>query len=517
MSKFSTRRRKPDQNVPRNVGIPKTLLTKHSPQAVAFLSGAVVLLLEILGTRILAPHLGSSFSVWVNIIGTILGALSLGYYLGGVLADRNQKLLPHILLVGACAIALVYFERPLLPQFGDLGLDWGSLLAAILFFAPASVVLGMVSPYLLKIAASDPNRIGRTSGSIFAASTLGSIAGTFVGGFWLIPHFTVSSILGGMVVLLLILSAWTAAAVRPSWLAVSAALVAAVVIHVAAAQEGDWSVHIRHVFEKNSRYYNIRVNDAIGAGKSRFLLLDGKTQSARSLDQPGMLFPYIELSSKILQSVKPTPQSAVVIGGGGYSIPEFIKNYAPAAEVTVVEIDPDVTAAAKEFFLQDPSLPLTTLNEDGRVFLNRNRRQFDALYTDAYVGLSIPPYLATREAFQQIRRALKLDGIAVFNIASARSGKLGAVYEALFRTIREVFPQTAVFSTNPAEPSEAQNIIVVVTGGEPLPEETLRSFESSRVRDLPARGLLLTDDFAPTEYLGLALARELYPHQRAFQ
>jgi spermidine synthase len=515
MSKFSTRKGKPDQNAPRKPTTP--LLTKHSPQAVAFLSGAVVLLLEILGTRILAPHLGTSFSVWVNVIGTILGALSLGYYLGGVLADRNQKLLPLILLVGACAVALVYFERPLLPQFGDLGLDWGSLLAAILLFAPASVVLGMVSPYLLKIAARDPNRIGRTSGSIFAASTLGSIAGTFVGGFWLIPHFTVSSILGGMVVLLLILSAWTAAGVRPPWLAVSTGIVVAVAIRAVGAPEGEWSPYVRHVFEKNSLYYNIRVNDAVAVSKFRLLLLDGKVQSGRLLDQPGMFFPYVELSSKILQKVKPSPKSVLVIGGGGYTIPEFVKTYAPTAEVTVVEIDPEVTAAAKQFFLTDPGLPITTLNEDGRVFLNRNRRQFDVLYTDAYVGLSIPPFLATREAFQHVRRALKPDGIAVFNIASARAGKLGAVYEALFTTIREVFPETAVFSTNPAEADEPHSIIVVVTGGQPLPEDGFESFESSRVRDLPARGPLLTDDFAPTDYLGIELARQSYEKERAFQ
>lgn len=517
MAKLSARKSEPGRERSRKQAAAQPLLIKYSPQAVAFLSGAVVLLLEILGSRILSPYLGASFSVWVNIIGTILGALSVGYYMGGVLADRNQKLLPVILLAGACAVALVYFERPLLPQFGEMGLAWGSLVAAILFFAPASVVLGMVSPYLLKIAASDPTRIGRTSGSIFAASTLGSIAGTFVGGFWLIPHFPVSSILAGMVVVLLVLSAWTAAAIRPSWLAVSAVLAAAVAIKAAVTPEGDWSLHIRHVFEKNSRYYNIRVNDVIGVPKMRFLVLDGKLQSARLLDQPGMAFPYVELSSKILQRLKPTPQSALIIGGGGYTIPEFIKTYAPTAEVTVVEIDPDVTAAAKQFFLRDPSLPITTSNEDGRVFLNRNRRQFDLLYTDAYVGLSIPPYLATREAFQQVRRALKPDGIAVFNIASARTGKLGAVYEALFTTIREVFPQIAVFSTSPTEPGEGQNIILVATGGAPLPEDDLQSFESSRVRDFPAHGVLLTDDYAPTDYLGLALARQLYPGERPFQ
>jgi spermidine synthase len=247
-------------------------------------------------------------------------------------------------------------------------------------------------------------------------------------------------------------------------------------------------------------------------------MLDGKVQSGRLLDEPGMIFPYVELSAKILQKLKPTPQSALVIGGGGYTIPEFIKTYAPSSEVTVVEIDPDVTAAAKQFFLQDPSLPITTLNEDGRVFLNRNRRQFDVLYTDAYVGLSIPPYLATREAFQHIRRALKPDGIAVFNIASARAGKLGAVYEALFTTIREVFPQIAVFSTLPEDPtSEEQSIILIATGGQTLPEDELHAFEASRVRDVPAGGLLLTDDYAPTEYLGLDLVRKCYPKERALQ
>ena len=131
MAKPTARKGEPEQDRSRKQGAAQPLLIKYSPQAVAFLSGAVVLLLEILGARILAPCLGASFSVWVNIIGTILGALSLGYYLGGVLADRNQKLLPLILLVGACSVALVYFERPLLPQFGDLGLEWGSLLAAI--------------------------------------------------------------------------------------------------------------------------------------------------------------------------------------------------------------------------------------------------------------------------------------------------------------------------------------------------------------------------------------------------
>jgi spermidine synthase len=491
-------------------------LQRYSPLVVAFFSGGVVLLLEILGARILAPYMGTSFSVWVNIIGTILGSLSAGYYLGGLLADRNQKLLPVVLLVGACACALVHFEKPLLPSFGELGLAWGSLLAAILLFAPASIVLGMVSPFLLKIAANDPTRIGRTSGSIFAASTLGSIAGTFLGGFWLIPHFPISLILTGMVVVLVFLSAWCAGTIRPSWVAVVLGLVLVTVVEAVLAPTGDWSAHTRHVFEQNSRYYNIRVNDL--GQKVRVLLLDGQVQSGLFLNGQGTFFPYTELSAKIIRSLKPAPQSALVIGGGGYTMPEIIKNNSPGSDVTVIEIDPAVTTTAERFFLKDPQLPITTLNEDGRVFLNQNQRQFDLLYTDAYsAGLSIPPFLATREAVQQMKRALKPDGMIVFNILSARTGKYAKVYESLLTTIHEVFPQTAAFWTIPAEPDAPQNVILIASNGLPFPEEALQPFESSRGRETPPRGLLLTDDYAPTDYLVHDLVHANYPGERQFQ
>lgn len=108
MAKLNARRGESEEDRSQKQAATQPFIVRHSPQAVAFLSGAVVLLLEILGTRILAPHLGASFSVWVNIIGTILGSLSLGYYLGGVLADRNQKLLPLILLLGAVAVSRLF-------------------------------------------------------------------------------------------------------------------------------------------------------------------------------------------------------------------------------------------------------------------------------------------------------------------------------------------------------------------------------------------------------------------------
>lgn len=492
------------------------LAGQYSLHAVAFLSGAIVLLLEVLASRILAPYLGTSFSVWVNIIGTILAALSLGYYMGGILADRNQKLLPYIFLIAAAACSFIGFGRPLLPHFGALGLVWGSLVAAILFFAPASSVLGMVSPYILKIAASDPTRLGRTSGSIFAASTLGSIAGTFAGGFWLIPNFSIPSILAGMVVLLLGLSLWCAGGVRKYWV-FSVAVLALLAVGM---QLTSFSTSKHTIFEKNSRYYNIRINDLyMNNAPFRWLLLDGTTEAARYLDTPDPALPYTDLSMRIIRSLKPSPESALALGGGAYTVPELIKRYSPKTDVTVVEIDPEVTAAAKRFFLNDPDTPITTVNEDARVFLNTNQRQFDFVYTDVYSGGdSVPPALSSREAIQLMRRAVKPDGIVVFNIFSAREGDTSLVYRSLFKTISAVFPGIAAYSTFPNSPNVPQNIILIASNDKTVSEDALPDvLRQFRCRTAPSGGLLLTDDYAPTDYLAHNLARAVYPYRRLVQ
>ncbi len=483
----------------------------YSIRAIAFLSGAVVLLLEILASRILAPYLGTSFSVWVNIIGTILAALSLGYFLGGILADRNPRLLPWIFLVAAILCSMIYAGKTLLPHLAALGILWGPLVAAILFFAPSSAILGMVSPFLIKIATSNTAELGRTSGGLFAASTLGSIAGTFAGGFWLIPHFPVSRILAGVIVLLLGLSLWSAGgSLKRYWPLSAAALILVAVV----LQRTTLPVSKNTIFEKNSLYYNIRVNDMHRSSDDapmRWLLLDGSPQAARFLDTPDPALPYTDLSLKLIQSLKPAPESVLALGGGGYTIPEFIKRQSPQSDVTVVEIDPEVTATAERYFLNDPGIPITTINADARIFLNENRKQYDIVYTDVYSsGFSVPPSLASREAFQLMRRAMKPDGILVLNICSAREGAGATIYQALYRTVADVFSGITVYSTSRTL-SEPQGIILIASNGNAFPEDvfpnTLRPFRSHTP---PAPGVLLTDDFAPTDYLVRNLVRAIY-------
>jgi len=158
---------------------------------IAFLSGTAVLVIETIGVRILAPYLGAAYVVWVNIIGVILAALAAGYWVGGIVADRTKKLLAPLFFFAAIAVSLIPFARHILPMLGErFGIRVGSLIGSLLLFAPASMILGMVTPYLVKLATEDPDRVGESSGTIFAASTIGSIVATFVTGFLLIPHFS---------------------------------------------------------------------------------------------------------------------------------------------------------------------------------------------------------------------------------------------------------------------------------------------------------------------------------------
>jgi hypothetical protein len=185
---------------------------------VVALGGFAVMVLEIVGARFLARDFGGSFYVWVSQIGVILGALALGYYCGGAAADRFQRLsfLAWALLpTGAFIFGIPSFSKGMLdaiiqrhPVNAPIPPIWQkldpALGSALVFFLPC-FVLAMLSPYMVRVAARQIAHVGRTSGLIYAASTVGSIAGVFVSGYFLIEHMTVSNIFratGGLTVLL---------------------------------------------------------------------------------------------------------------------------------------------------------------------------------------------------------------------------------------------------------------------------------------------------------------------------
>jgi spermidine synthase len=473
---------------------------------IAFFSGTAVLVIETIGVRILAPYLGAAYIVWVNIIGVILAALAAGYWVGGVAADRTKKLLSPLFFFSAVAVSIIPFARHALPMLGEqLGIRMGSFIASLMLFAPASMLLGMVTPYLVKLATVDPGRIGEYSGSIFAASTIGSIVATFSTGFLLIPNFSTTQILWGVVALLLALAAYTSLPVK----AVKAPL-ALVPLALLFFETLGPSASARLLYEKDSQYYNIRVVERPAFGiQQRVLLLDGSTQSTKLVGPGGpedsrfdgkadyLVFPYIRLSALLIDAFKPAPARMLAIGGGAYSIPEYVQARYPASDITVAEIDPEVTAAAKRF--------LRTVEADGRIFLHDSVGRYDLIYTDAYNGaFSVPWHLASREALTAMREALSDDGVLIVNIASSPEGATSSFFRAFWKTFEGLFPQSAVFATNRDFPGEVQNIIVLALKSKgTVFEKDLAAFELYRYRrtvvtsDVP----MLTDDYAPTDSL----------------
>ncbi len=173
-----------------------------------FLSGAVLLGVEIAASRVLAPTFGSSLYVWGALIGVVLTGLAIGYAAGGALADRWPS--PYLLVSAIALGALLVLAIPVVDEWvleqvvsWDPGPRLDPLVAAIALFGPMSVVLASVSPIAVRLAARSIDRLGRTAGRLFSISTAGSIAGTFATAFWLVPEYGTDQVLAvGAVVLL---------------------------------------------------------------------------------------------------------------------------------------------------------------------------------------------------------------------------------------------------------------------------------------------------------------------------
>lgn len=180
-------------------------------RAIVFICGAVVMSFEILGSRVLAPNFGNSVFVWGSLISVFLGGLSAGYYLGGKIADVNPSAKKLGLIIIAPAVLLVTF-----PLYGapvsdwvfmkDLGLRLSPLLASMLLFFIPSVFLGAVSPYTVKLLICSLHTSGRTVGTLYALSTLGSIVGTLLTSFYLITIAGVKFLIMAQGVLLIFIS-----------------------------------------------------------------------------------------------------------------------------------------------------------------------------------------------------------------------------------------------------------------------------------------------------------------------
>ncbi len=442
---------------------------------VVFIASFCTLVIELVAGRIMAPYVGVSLYTWTSIIGVVLAGISIGAYLGGLIADRypRSSTLGWLLFLsglGAFAISPLtnliggaHFQTSLMVRI--------LLLTAIIFFVP-SCLLGMISPVVVKLTLHNLDRAGNVVGKIYAFSTLGSILGTFATGFYLISWMGTRSILfttglilivcapifGGfffrkktfalfliflsLLVVLPLAGFYVYAATQPAEIGRFAHPIHSLKTLYDYAFK--FPVDEETYFYKESDYYTLKLKKKERSDGARLeaLVLDHLIHSYTDLADPFFIeYEYIRMYEEVVrwQAAKRGPFHALFLGGGGYTFPRFIEASYPEAGVDVVEIDPEVTRVAHRYLGIVDDTRIRSFNEDARWFLMNSKEsgRYDFVFGDAFNDLSIPYHLTTKEFAQEVRRVLKPDGLLMANVID--SFKVGLFMPSYIRTLEEVF------------------------------------------------------------------------------
>ena len=478
----------------------RSLLTSIDRAEVAvFVSGIASMGLEILAGRLVAPEFGSSIYTWGSIIGVFLTALSLGYYLGGKRAATRATYgnLTLLLLNAALYVALVIFAAEAVLASADalpLGARYVSIVPVTLLFGPPTFLLGFISPYAAELSGGG---VGEASGRVYALGTIGSIVGTFLTTFVLIPVLDVTLIELGFGALLIATALFTLGSEtirRPfSDQAVRAAVITVVLLTAFVASSAGFtlSTAVRGdtVYETQTPYQDLRVADSDGV---RTLYLDGQPHSAMYLDSSkAHVFEYTRYFH-LPYLIADDPEEIddiLFVGGGGFTGPKhFAADY--NASVDVVEIDPEVISTSKEYFGVEESPGFEIYSMDARQYLQETNETYDLIVLDAYKQDQVPFHLTTLEFMRLVSSRLDHNGIVVSNLISAPQGSASKFYRAERKTMSRVFADTYAFTTGGG--SAVQNIEVVAT----KQETNLSERELQRLNDRRSVGIDLTDAIA---------------------
>ena len=492
-----------------------------SPRAAcgaAFFSGACILALELVGSRLLSPVFGSSLYVWSAVITVTLAALAAGAWAGGLLADRPKAPLwpARLLSLAGLWLALVPFLRKaVLTAAAGLDLEDGCLLAALALIGPPLAALGAVAPLCVRLCARDLSGVGRAAGSVSSLSTFGGVLGALAAGFWLLPALSAAVLLQALAGGLFAAAALLAWGLRRG--AAGAATAAALCALLARATPPLGSARTRVLASEDSLYGALRVVDRLDWGR-RVLYIDGLPNTVASLPElHGTLDYLLAFEAAAASAAKRGARRALLLGLGGGALVKRLDAYGIATDVA--ELDPTILRLAWDFFEFTPTGAVWL--EDGRRVLERPGADYDLVYIDAFAGDKTPEQLFSLEAFQAAKRRLRPGGMLVVNLIGRAAGPDADFARAAKRTLGEVFTETKMLVPNLDAPPDAESVNLVFYASDapflPDPKDFAESPEMlswwktacGQWRDPGEGGVLVTDDHNPTALLSAPAMVEL--------
>ena len=474
--------------------------------ALVFGAGIGALATEITASRLLAPYFGSSTIVWANLIGIVLAALALGYWLGGRLADRRPEpsLLGRIVLVAAICVAVIPFAAKPFLDLTVEGLDTasagaviGSFLAVLLLCAPPVVLLGMVSPFAIRLAVASVATAGAVAGRLYALSTAGSLLGTFLPALVLIPAIGTQRT---FLVVSALLAASSCFLLGPRYLVVPALLATLLVVPPGAIKAEDGLIH-----EETSYHQYIAV---VKRPDGRRLLHLNEGVAVHSVWRPdsvltgGVWDAFLALPPLLDRPL----ERVAILGNAGGTVARALGVYYPDARVDGVELDPAVSRIGRRYFGMGDNPRLTVHDADARPFLRSTDERYDLIVVDAYRQPYVPFYLATREFFRLVRDHLEPGGIVALNVAAVPDDK--RLVRAVGGTLASELPQVVrwpalrfntivIGFTEPLSTSELQRRLAEG----PVELAPLRKLLARETSPIEVASRPWTDDRAPVEWL----------------
>lgn len=516
------------------------------PNATVFVGSLCIMALELTAGRLIAGFLGFSIYTWTSVIGVVLAGIAIGNYIGGRLADKYQPQPILVVLFFSAAIGCIII--PFLNQaVGNMllyvSLYWPAkiLLHVTAIFLLPSALLGMISPVVAKWALDQGLRVGRTIGDVYAWSAVGSIAGTFLTGFFLIPFIGTSAIIGSIAGVLACLGLifYIKGKAAPSAFGFAFALLICAIVGsqvwsmtTTRSSMAFSEINPELLYEQESQYSYIRVETIPGDPDMRLLRLDSLEHSKVNLNDPTDLssshqYGYIKFYGAMTDLLAGEKEylRTYFLGGGGYVMPRYVAKKWPKSYIEVAEIDPAVTETAiKELGLSsDHSMNIAHMDVRNHIDdLLRQRREggnvgdFDLIYGDTFNDVTVPFQLTTLEFNKKLSQLLAPGGVYMLNLVDAMDS--GKFVGATINTLKQTFPYIKVFSATEGRSMGGDwNTFILVCSLNPLDLEflnlrglSINRLDTAQTEQLVkfSKGMILTDNYVPVDYLLSAMTQK---------